>query len=552
MTRASKSLLFRFALALFLTAGLFVSDFSFAAPATVPETRSVHASIFLTVDRSEIVEVDAPAATVFIANPEIADVQVVTPTRIMVFGKKAGETTLIVSGDNGKLLAQRTVSVRPNLSELQRALLAISPDHPIRAEAVPGGLILSGEAATAAVVEEARRLAARYVPSQDGDIINRIRINANDQIQIRVRFAEVSRDVDKRLGINWENAAKIGSFTLGLATGADFYNAGTITRSVVDGAANDAITGSFSNKHVSINGMIDALAQDGLVSILAEPSLTALSGETASFLAGGEFPVPIPQSGDTITIEWKQYGVSLAFTPTIIGENRINLHVRPEVSQLSSVGAITMKSMEVPALTTRRAETTIELNSGQSFALAGLLNNQQNQSIEKFPFLGDLPILGALFRSSRFQNNESELVIIITPYIVKPTTQERLALPTDNFAPPSDSDFFFKMRQTNSDPNARPLSGAPRAVRVEEMDIKDAPEPTAAPREPVAREIEPTPTPRALPPPMSTPVPKKTEKLPPKAAIDPAPAVPASPRPSARKKPAALAAPSGPGGFIME
>ncbi len=488
-------------------------------------------ALFLSVDKSEGLTLEAAASTVFIANPDVADVQVVTPTHVMVFGKKAGETTLIVSGDGGALLAQRTVVVKPNLSDLQAALRALSPDRPIRAEAVPNGLILTGQVSSAALIEEARRLAARYVPAQDGDIINRIKLTANDQIMIRVRFAEVSRDVDKRFGINWETIGNVGGFAFGLATGKDFVTAGarTVARTTVGDATNDALFGLYNNDRYSVNGMLDALAQNGLVTILAEPSLTALSGETASFLAGGEFPIPVPQSADTITIEWKQYGVSLSFTPTIIGENRINLHVRPEVSQLSSAGAVTLNNVEVPALTTRRAETTLELNSGQSFALAGLLNNQQTQSVEKFPFLGDIPVLGPLFRSSRFQNSESELVIVITPYIVKPSTQERLALPTDGFVPPTDKEFFFGLQETGKNPTGRPISGPPRAVKIEEMNLEDAPQPEAAPRASV------------------TTTPSEIKASPETKLFSTAPVS----KPQTKKASVPLA-PSGPGGFIME
>ncbi len=494
------------------------------------------------VDKSVSVALESPASTIFIANPEVADVQVVTPTRIMVLGKQAGETSLLISGEKGEVLAQRTVIVGPNLAELRHALRAISPDSSIKVESVPNGLILSGEVATATIGEEARRIAARYIPKENSDIINRIKVKANNQIQIRVRFAEVSRDVDKRFGIDWETVGNVGGFTLGLATGADFIAAGAtaITRTTIGSDTNDAFATSYNDSHVSINGMIDALAKDGLVTILAEPSLTALSGETASFLAGGEFPIPVPQSSDTITIEWKQYGVSLAFTPTIIGENRINLHVRPEVSQLTNIGAITLNDIVVPALTTRRAETTIELNSGQSFALAGLLNNQQSQSVNKFPFLGDIPVLGPLFRSTRFQNNESELIIIITPYIVKPTSQEKLGLPTDGFAPPSDTDMFFRLRQTNSDPNARPLSGPERAVKVEEPQAENAPAPVSAPALPVARDVPEAKVEKASSLPISTPAPAKAKASKAKA------------KPETATNVATPSAPVGPGGFIME
>lgn len=494
---------------------------------TPKDPHAIPTTLEVMIDKSVPVKFDKPAASIFIANPDIADIQVLSPTSIMVYGKKEGQTTLKITDGAGKDLVYKTVMVSQNLANLREALRTVLPGSNIKVESVPNGIILTGDVADSSAVEDARRLALRYIPKDSGDIINRIKVKANNQVQIRVRFAEVSKDVDKRFGINWENAASLGSFTLGLATGADFITPGSTswTRTTMSSDVNDAFNTSFNNGHFSINGMIDALAKDGLVTILAEPSLSAMSGETASFLAGGEFPVPVPQSAETITIEWKQYGVSLAFTPTIINDTRINLHVRPEVSQLSDAGAITLNNIVVPALTTRRAETTLELNSGQSFAIAGLLNNQQTQSISKFPFLGDIPVLGPLFRSTRFQNNESELVIIITPYIVKPTSEERLALPTDGFSPPTDTDFIFKMRNTNSDPNARTMSGEPRAVRVEEPIAQNAPAPQAAPMVPV------------------TPLGSETTK----SAMRALPLSTPTPAPKTLKP-----APAGPGGFIME
>ncbi len=480
------------------------------------------------IDKSVPVKFNAPAATVFIANPDIADVQVISPLSVMIYGKKEGHTTLKITDKDGHDLVYKTVMVTQNLAALRETLRTVLPSSTIKVESIPNGIVLSGDVADAAAVEDARRLAVRYIP-RDGDIINRIHVKANNQIQIRVRFAEVSRDVDKRFGINWETISNVGGFAFGLATGADFITAGAtaLTRTSLDGSTNDAIAATYNSGHHSVNSMIDALAKNGLITILAEPSLTAMSGETASFLAGGEFPIPVPQN-ENVTIEWKQYGVSLAFTPTVIGEDRINLHVRPEVSQLSAAGAVTIGTVQVPALTTRRAETTIELNSGQSFAIAGLLNNQQTQSVDKYPFLGDIPVLGPLFRSTRFQNNESELVIIITPYIVKPATQEQLALPTDGFAPPSDTDRIFRLRETNSDPAARPLSGEPRATLspMEPM-AEESPQPIAAPVIPVAHEGT------------------AREVVTPSASLM---STPLSAAPTKTKAPA----PQGPGGFIVE
>lgn len=534
-------------LALVAGFALFGSDAVAAEPKAVqpaaitkPDPHQTPTNLDVMVDKSVSVKLPAPAASVFIANPDIADIQMMNASTILVFGKKAGQTTLMANNNNGKLLAYRTVTVSHNLSDLRDALRTVIPGNKIKIESVPNGIVMTGEVADAAAVEDARRLAARYVPKDGGEIINRIQIRGNNQVQILVRFAEVSRAVDKRLGINWVNAAKFGTFAFGLVTGAAFTASSspeTWTRPTTENDSNNILGVHTDSRRLDVNGMIDALAKDGLVTILAEPSLTAMSGETASFLAGGEFPVPVPQSQSTISIEWKQYGVSLAFTPTIVGSQRINLHVRPEVSQLSDAGAVTIGEVQVPALTTRRAETTIELGSGQSFAIAGLLNNNQSQSVNKFPFLGDIPILGPLFRSTRFQNNESELVILITPYIVRPATQESLALPTDGYAPPTDTDRLLRLRQTNSDPEARTFSGDPRAVKVDEPEAASAPTPSPAPLMPVQPVRAREPAPLLPPEPASAPMPLG-QSLP---MSTPAPA----------SKPRTLA-PAGPGGFIME
>ncbi|MDP9128590.1 MAG: hypothetical protein M3N08_10075, partial [Pseudomonadota bacterium] len=347
------------------------------------------------------------------------------------------------------------------------------------------------------------------------------------------------------------------------------------------------------------NGLIDALAQDGLVTILAEPNLTAMSGETANFLAGGEFPIPVPQGNNAISIQFKNYGISLEFTPTILSDDRISLHVKPEVSQLTTTGSITISNIAVPALLTRKAETTIEVASGQSFAIAGLLDNSQAQTVNKYPLLGDLPVLGALFRSDRFQNGQTELVIIITPYIVKPSA-EQLALPTDGLSPPNETERLIGLRYDSSDPDARHVSGpptaklipppmpsatipampasdlgglqprsdavapatspvAPNALPVTSMDA-----PAAAPLTPVSRKRAPSAA-KAAPEPAAeavaeTPAQPSPESLP--AAIvsavsvkpvasNPPPVTMPALAPVARQTPTSLA-PSGPGGFVLE
>jgi len=491
-------------------------------------------TLALTLDQGKPLTLDGAAASVFVANPDIADVQVLAPNKLMVFGKKMGQTTLMATDDQGRTLIHRTVVVSQNLADLRTALRIMVPGNTIQVSPVPNGIIMTGWARDPSIVEDARRLALRFLPEK-GEIINRVRVEGSNQINIRVRFAEVSRDIDKRFGINWESIGSVGDFAFGLATGAPVISAGANlldrNRPNIGNNTNNIISGSVNSGRYNINGVIDALARDGLITILAEPNLTAMSGQTASFLAGGEYPIPVPQSLTTIGIEFKEYGVMLAFTPTIIGENRINLHVRPEVSQLSSAGAIVLQNISIPALTTRRAETTIEVASGQSFAIAGLLNSNQNQNVDKYPFLGDLPVLGPLFRSTRFQNNETELVIIITPYVVHGAAPDTMALATDGYSAPSDVDRIFRLRQTNSNSTARTLSGEPPAV----LDTAPTPPaPAPAPIEPVTQQ----------------PI------LPSRSERPPEPAT-ASPIASSRTLPtktfhARSLAPAGQGGFIVE
>jgi pilus assembly protein CpaC len=279
-----------------------------------------------------------------------------------------------------------------------------------------------------------------------------------------------------------------------------------------------------------------------------------MSGETANFLAGGEFPIPIPQGNGTISIEFKNYGVSLAFTPTLIGDNRISLHVKPEVSELTTQGSIILNNITVPAITTRRAETTVEVATGQSFAIAGLLDNTQTQTINKYPLLGDMPILGTLFRDDRFQNGQTELVIIITPYIVTPSGQ-RMSLPTDGFAIPSEADRLLSLRYSNSDPNARPISGETTAVQDlphVSATSSDMPVPDAAPVAPVTSSnivssglvmSEPAaPAPAAPTPTPAVPDPAAIKN---DVHLDPIKATPVNLSPDSHP-------PSGPNGFILE
>jgi len=328
-----------------------------------------------------------------------------------------------------------------------------------------GIVILTGNARSPEEVDLAIQIVQQiYVTERKGGtpggdkstlkLINQIKIITPTQVNLRVKIAEMGRDIMKTLGFNWDvGVATAGGSFFGFAQGADFVNRifdddqNEIARNFLrTGDTNSAVFSNVGGRH-DVNALIDALEDEGFLSILAEPNLTALSGETASFLAGGEFPIPVPQTGlasNSITIEFKQFGVGLSFTPTVLTENKINLKVAPEVSQLSAAGSVTVQGISIPALTTRRANTTIELGSGQSFAIAGLLQSNITQEVNKYPFLGDIPILGTLFRSDTFQREETELVIIVTPYIVRPVDPDQLISPIDINSLPQDTGRWLK------------------------------------------------------------------------------------------------------------
>jgi len=397
---------------------------------------SAEETIELEVNKGILIRLPVPASAVFVANPAFADISVKSPTLVYVMGKRTGVTSLFAVDANDEVLADVNLVVNHNLTDIRSSISTLLPDTQLEAHSVPGGLLLTGLVNSAREAEEASRIGNQFLAENEA-LINQILVVGPNQVNLRVRIAEVSRNVLKRLGFNFDLLGSVGNFAFGLATGRPFAAAlGTGA-----GLANSgALAGSFSSGNFDANGLIDALEDEGLVTLLAEPNLTALSGETASFLAGGEFPVPIAQDDGKITVEFKSFGVSLSFTPTIVSGERISLKVLPEVSSLSSSGAVTLNGLSIPALSTRRANTTVELGSGQSFAIAGLLQADSNQTVNEFPGLADIPILGALFRSTDFNRRETELVIIVTPYLVRPVSTAALSDPTAGFEIPDDYD----------------------------------------------------------------------------------------------------------------
>ena len=415
------------------------------ARASADAAKSASDRLDLEIGRGRLIHLNTAASSVFVASPKIADVQVKSPTLIYVFAKATGATSVLATDDHDATILNLEVAVHYDVTRLEETLKRLLPDSEIGVSTANNALVLTGSVATAADALTAKSVAGRFVPDAD-HLINTLRVDAPSQISLRVRVVEVSRDIIKTLGFNWGAAGGNGQFALGLSSGssAGLAAAGTGLGGIaLHQSGVDNILAAYRSGNVDINLVIDALDSEGLATVLAEPNLTAISGAPASFLAGGEYPIPVPQGLNTVTIEYKKYGVSLAFVATITDGNRINLEVKPEVSQLSNSGAITLNGVTVPALTTRRAETTVDLASGQSLAIAGLMQNNVTHDLRKTPGLGYLPGLGTLFRSDRLERQESELVVIVTPYLVRPSNK-RLAAPTDGYVAPTDAARILK------------------------------------------------------------------------------------------------------------
>ena len=436
-----------------------------ATPATAqPQAARPSETLNLSKGTGNIVRLNSPMSDVFVANDAIADVQVRSSTQLYIFGKGAGETTVYATNKAGRVVYAANVRVGTNTGSVDEMIRLAMPDANIQATPMNNLVLLTGTVASPNDVAEAQRLVQAYV-GPETQVISRLRSATPLQVMLKVRVAEVNRSVLKKIGVNLIGRdVKPGGTFFGIGQGSPGQlNGGSAVGDRVFNFAAGGTTLGLAGKIFGLDllGTLDLAQTDGLATTLAEPSLTALSGETASFLAGGEFPIPVGQGNGAIGVEYKQYGVGLAFTPIVLADGRISMRVRPEVSELSDAGSVTLGGYKIPALTTRRAETTVELGSGQSFMIGGLLKNSHSNSVQKAPFLGDLPILGALFRSTSFQKDETELVIIITPYLVRPTSGQ-LALPSDGYRAPTDGQRVWEGQTSDGQSGPRSSLSAPR------------------------------------------------------------------------------------------
>lgn len=401
------------------------------------ETSRHAGELMVPVSKSQVLELDVAYDQALVGNAEIADILPLTDKSVYVLGKTTGSTSLTFYDRRKQLIAVLDLVVTPDVDGLKQRLYELMPEEEISIRPANGSVLLSGVVSSAGRLDKAIAIAETFAPDR---VINLLGVGSPQQVMLEVRFSEIQRTTAKQLGLNFEffdNDLDFQFFS------GNVFNTGIVPEGTF-GLGSLALNPGAS----TINILFDTLEEKGLVKTLAEPTLVARSGDTASFLAGGEFPVPVAQSSQVgsnniaITVQFREFGVSLAFTPTVLDGGLISLDVAPEVSAIDPTTAVTLSGFSVPGLQTRRAATTVELRDGESFAIAGLLQSDFQDTISQFPVLGDIPILGSLFRSTDFLRNETELVIIVTPRLVTPARAGTLAAPTDNFVPPSDFELF--------------------------------------------------------------------------------------------------------------
>lgn len=417
---------------------------------------SASRTITLGLNKAAIIELPVDARDVLVSNPEIVDAVIRTARRTYLIGMAVGQTNAFFFNGRGEQILNLEIQVERDLDSLSTMLERYLPDARIEVEAINNNVVMSGRVPNQAQAAQAREIASRFI-GDPAQVMDMLVIESKEQVMLKVTVAEMQRTLIKQLGVDLTSQVDFGSFLLSFATQNNFSLQGSAL-----GGLTTTPTGQGATGGSDVTTAISALERAGLLRTLAEPNLTAISGESANFLAGGEFPVPSSQDRNgNVILDFKPFGVGLGFTPVVLGEGRISMQISTEVSELSNEGSFvfqgtstvdaqgnttTTNGVTVPALRVRRAETTVELPSGGSLVMAGLLSETTRQNIDGVPGVKDMPIIGALARSRDFQDNETELVVIVTPYLVDATSRDQLVLPTDGYAPASDMDTILMGR----------------------------------------------------------------------------------------------------------
>ncbi len=407
-------------------------------------TGTASAPLSVPMNRAVVVESDQPFTEVSIANPGIADISSLSDRTIYLLGKEPGRTTLTILGAEGQLITNAEIHVTPDVAEFKERLQQILPGESIEVRTANDGIVLSGTVSSIARLDRALELAQRYAPDR---VSNLMTVGGTQQVMLRVRFAEMNRTVSQSLSSSLALGGTAMGGDLGVRGSSNALTGGGAAASALAGNlpgtnSNGAMLFGFNAGGLQVGLLLEALESRGVVRTLAEPNLTALSGQEAHFLAGGEYPVPV-NDGGTVSVEYKPFGVELNFIPRVVDGDLINLELNAAVSSIDPANGITVNGFNIDAFRRRETSTTVEMRDGESFAIAGLLSDDFRDLAGQVPWLGDIPILGALFRSAEYTRAQTELVIIVTAHLVTPTRGEVLALPTDRVRPPSQSDLFL-------------------------------------------------------------------------------------------------------------
>lgn len=415
---------------------------------------AVSKSIVLPLDKAAIVDLPLPAADVLVSQPTVVDAVIRSPKRVYLLGLETGQTNAFFFDSRGRQILNLEIVVERDMDVLTDLLRRLMPDSRIEIESISDTVVLRGSAQNASEVANASLLAARFVDGDEDKVVNLISVREPDQVMLKVRIVEMQRQMLRQLGVSTSGTLQLDNLAVQLSTGG--FAGGGIFGDTANVNAVDPLNSRNSIGDLELlDAELRALETNGLIRVLAEPNLTALSGESAKFLAGGEFPIPVGQEDGVISIEFKEFGVGLGFAPVVMSKGRINLEIQTEVSEVTTDNAffvpgattvdgdgnfITTTGLAIPGLSVRRANTTVELPSGGSLVMAGLLQEDMRQSLEGVPGVKDVPVLGALFRSREYQNSETELVIVVTPYLVEPTHESELVGPDKGFVPASETE----------------------------------------------------------------------------------------------------------------